>query len=389
MRYNIKGDLAAGNGVLSVNKKTIGFGYFMCWRFSDVFLGNSPDDEPDETDEVPYHLYQYNANFDWKRELLDKRGSTRAGGGFGNYAIHLATKPNKTCYGQFNTIDYPPYKYDWQKLAVLDGDENGRLLFVSDDFKQIVVVEPDGTDWTFFVGDHVNFGNVRLIQDGFVYLDESHPNSMMFQVGAGQPAPLKTIDTAFNPYAFRYNNKWWLFYHNNATYLHPFDSTIGYKFDASYAPDIFVEPNGSAHIALTYSPGEGPETITIKNVILGQGMVQLVNEPPIPIPPEPIPPQPIPVPPQPVEKRMKSDFTVTELVNLQDVLEVPHPQGQGTVALKMPNGKYKSLSPQGNWGDSDNAGSWERFLPGGGGWYAYRNDSNRWFVVTTRIPNWP
>lgn len=96
----------------------------------------------------------------------------------------------------------------------------------------------------------------------------------------------------------------------------------------------------------------------------------------------------LPIPPQ--EIKVKSDFTVTELLNLQDVTEVPHPDGKGLVALKTPEGKYKSLNELGQWAaDANSAGYFERFFPFGGGWFAYRESTKRTFVVTTRVPALP
>lgn len=128
----------------------------------------------------------------------------------------------------------------------------------------------------------------------------------------------------------------------------------------------------------------------------GQGAIGAYNEcPPFnPIPgpnPIPVPPNPTPIPPVPPQGvKMKSDYTVTELLNLKDLTEVPHPDGKGLVALKTPDGKYKSLTPTGQWNpDASSPGAWERFFPFGGGWYAYREDTKRTFIVTSRVPVLP
>lgn len=79
-----------------------------------------------------------------------------------------------------------------------------------------------------------------------------------------------------------------------------------------------------------------------------------------------------------------------EILPTYDVTEVPHPDGQGLIALKTSAGKYKSLTPFGSWQlDADSAGGWERFLPFGGGWFAYREDSKRLFFISTRVPSIP
>jgi hypothetical protein len=74
----------------------------------------------------------------------------------------------------------------------------------------------------------------------------------------------------------------------------------------------------------------------------------------------------------------------------ETVTEVPHPDGQGLVALKTSAGKYKSLAPGGTWDpDKDSAGGWERFFPYGGVYLAYREDTNTTYSVAVMVEKLP
>jgi hypothetical protein len=103
-------------------------------------------------------------------------------------------------------------------------------------------------------------------------------------------------------------------------------------------------------------------------------------EPPKPEPPDPIPPDPEPIPPQPEppkERTVQISLESIQPFEAPEVCtEVPHPDGQGLVALKTAAGLYKSLTPQGTWDeDKPSAGAWERFQPYGGVYLHYDGDS--------------
>jgi hypothetical protein len=170
-------------------------------------------------------------------------------------------------------------------------------------------------------------------------------------------------------------------------------------------------------IALAWSLNiaeQGPVTRAVLDVTTP--MVSLVPVPPKPEPqppepepqppePEPQPPEPEPQPPEPEpgpeppkpepqppkEKVVQISLdSVQQFVSDEVVTEVPHPDGQGLVALQTKDGKYKSLAPGGTWDpDKDSAGAWERFFPQGGVYLAYREDSNQIYsvaVITEPIP---
>lgn len=87
---------------------------------------------------------------------------------------------------------------------------------------------------------------------------------------------------------------------------------------------------------------------------------------------------------------MHSDLVITEIVPLTGMIETPHPDGQGLVALtEAGTPGFKSLNPWGSWqANATHPGGWERFFPYGGGWFAYREDTGRLFFVT-RVPKIP
>ena len=116
-------------------------------------------------------------------------------------------------------------------------------------------------------------------------------------------------------------------------------------------------------------------------------------EPPEPVPPDPtpIPPQPEPIPPQPTERTVQISLSSLQpFTEPETVTVVPHPDGQGLVALKTSAGKYKSVTPQGTWDtDKDSAGAWERFTEQGGVFLHYDGDAKATYsvnVITETIP---
>jgi hypothetical protein len=280
MRYNTRGDLLAGIGVLSVNRQPIGRGFNPRWLDDDTFLANAPG--PDDV----FRLYSYHRDTDWQQELADTRGATRIAAGGGNYAVLLATQPHQTVYGRWNRQPLPP----WATLCYpMEGHADGRLLFASPDYQQLGILHPDGRQQWFITGEHVNLDSIRLIEDGFIYLDESRSKTLMVQQGEDRPLPAAVVDTPFDPHLITWNGSRWALFHNDATYLQQIGTTRGYTFPASYGPDLFVEPDGTAHVALTPSAGELPDTITLVAPFrLGDGAIDL-SVARAPLPPFPAP----------------------------------------------------------------------------------------------------
>lgn len=274
MRYSEWGSLAAGVGQLSVDQRPLGPGYFIAWRDADTLLANAPGDDG------IYRLYQYRRPMTttgaWSKDELDARGATTGGGGKGDYAVTLQSQPRET-YGRVNNAVLPEWT---RRCTVLDGSPDGRYLMASEDYTQFLVLGPIGTLRVFPLTPHVNLSTVRLIDSGFVYQDESRPHTLMLQLDDFLPRPISLFETPFNPTSFVYNGQRWVFYHNNGTWLHVEGATRGYKFAASYGPDVFVQPGGLTHVALTSSPGEGAETIQRLPVFsLGEGMIDLTPAP--------------------------------------------------------------------------------------------------------------
>jgi hypothetical protein len=280
MRYNRRGDLLAGIGVLSVNRVAVGRGGPCRWLDDDTFLANAPG--PDNE----FRLYSYHRDTNWAQELQDTRGATRIAAGGGNYAIFLATQPHGTVYGRWNGQPLP----DWATLCYpMEGHADGRLLFESPDYQQTGILHPDGRQQWFVTGEHINLDTLRLIENGFVYLDETRSKTLMVQQGEDRPRPIAVVDAPFNPNVIEWNGSRWALFHNTATYLQQLGTTLGYRYPPGYAPDFFVEPDGTAHIAITQSEGEPPETITLVAPFqLGQHLGELTL-PPAPLPdPDPI-----------------------------------------------------------------------------------------------------
>ncbi len=86
---------------------------------------------------------------------------------------------------------------------------------------------------------------------------------------------------------------------------------------------------------------------------------------------------------------MYTDFQLNEFkFALDKVNEIPHPDGQGLVLVQREDGQFFTISPTGDTWWSNDKGSWQRFYPQGGGWIAYREDSNRTFYIL-RLGNIP
>jgi hypothetical protein len=292
MRYSIAADLAAGVTRVSANRVDLGRGSFGsgCWVNPSTFLANAAKSET--VDE--FHLYAYRRQFDGQflrqETPWDTRGSTTAGGGSDNWMVTVQSTPKQT-YGVVSGRPYdsaqptfaPDGTFEEDRLPdgtllaevnVLDGGEDGRLIFTSPDFQSLGILTPDGKSIHWWAtGPHVNLSTVRVISGGFVYMDGAQ---LMLQMDLEPPRPVHTFDNAFDPDSFVYQGQRWFFYHNELTYLHPEGSDLGYMFEGSYGPAVWVGLSGECHVALSTSPGEIATSITlVPPFTLGQGMVPI------------------------------------------------------------------------------------------------------------------
>lgn len=289
MRYNAAGDLAGGIIEVNVNRARLCRGSFGsgAWVDRDTIIANA---DPEETDRS-WALWAFRRATGWKPERWDPRGATTAGGGGGNWMATIQSNPKQT-YGVVGGARYDsneanpglrllPDGTPLSQVNVLDGHDDGRLIFTSPDFMSLGVLTGDGRSirW-WYVGPSVNNTATRLIDGGFIFMDASISHALMIQLGGDAPRLVQLVDGPFDPNSFVYGGVRWFLYHNESTWLHPEGSTVGYRFDPSYGPDCFVEPNGTCHVALTPSPGEVSTSIVLVPPFrLGDGMKPLVQVP--------------------------------------------------------------------------------------------------------------
>jgi len=284
MRYNAIGDLAGGVIEVNVNRMRLSRGTFGSgtWVDHDTIIANA---DPAETDKS-WALYAFRRNTEFKTaEKWDPRGASTAGGGGGNWAVTLQSNPKQT-YGVIAGKAFDSTKGDtlpdgtpYAQVNVLDGHDDGRLIFTSPDFLSLGVLTADGKSikW-WYVGPHTNNSATRLIASGFLYMDASLSHTIMLQLDDMPARAVQLLDGPFDPDSFVYNGQRWFIYHNEATWLHAEGSKVGYKFAASYGPAIFVTADGMAQVALTPSAGEVSSSIVLVPAFkLGEGMIDLVS----------------------------------------------------------------------------------------------------------------
>jgi len=255
VRYNRRGDLCAGvaGGVLSINRVAIGFGGGPKWLNDHTLLANALVRDR-------WALYQFDRTTNWQPALLDERGATRIGAGGGNWAATLASTPPVT-YGE---VDGEPLS-SLINLLILDGWQDGSLIFCDRDYMTLIIRWPDGSLAQWPMPPHINLENVRMAEGGFCYLQE--PRSLVWQPRNGPSRIVPTVDVPFEPMTWQDTDGWrWWLYHNDATYLQYEDTATGWQGPASYGPDAWFGADGLFQVATTPSAGELPDTITLTTV---------------------------------------------------------------------------------------------------------------------------
>jgi hypothetical protein len=138
---------------------------------------------------------------------------------------------------------------------------------------------------------------------------------------------------------------------------------------------------------------------TTNQAEIGQPVQVTITTPPQPFIPPLVPPVDPPVvppivPPVIIPPKEERVYLTTAdpipFIDVNDVTTVPHPDGQGLVALKTAAGLYKSFTEAGKWDeDKPTAGAYERFFPYGGGIFVIAIGGNRLYtvgVISSRIP---
>jgi|SRR5215831_2133700 len=220
----------------------------------------------------------------------------------------------------------------------------------------------------------------------------------------GLPAPQQTAPS-FGPRVFRVRNALYLLEWRDSLglVLRPWmDASHGWIVDPgeAFGPCGRVD---DARVLLAWSPNIAEQGPVKRGVVdTTSKMSELVPvpepippdpvppdpEPPQPEPPDPTPPDPEPIPPQPEPPQPGGRVVEISLSSVQafdspeTVTEVPHPDGQGLVALQTAAGLFKSMAPGGIWDDDKpSAGAWERFLPYGGVYLHYDGDTQTTYSV--------
>lgn len=272
MRYNRRGDLCAGvaGGVLSINRVAIGFGGGPKWLDDNTLLANA-------FVQGVWALFQFTRASGWQPMWLDVRGATRIGAGGGNWAATLASNPPVT----YGVIDGQPLPAALAALFVLDGWQDGSLLFCDRAATTFIVRWPDGSleQWPMLAG--ANLETVRMAEGGFCYLQE--PRSLIWQPRNGPARVVPTVDAPFDPMTWQDTDGWrWWLYHNEATYLQYEDTATGWQGPGSYGPDAWFGADGLIQVATTPSAGEAPDTITLTTVHPDTRIPLVPPAPPIP-----------------------------------------------------------------------------------------------------------
>jgi hypothetical protein len=200
----------------------------------------------------------------------------------------------------------------------------------------------------------------------------------------GIPQP-QQLGSAWRPQAFDVAGQWWIAYwcDESGVVLHPFDSFDGYVL-SPVGVDCWhygrVLADGTLRFALSSGEGEQPGQVLASDVDFTEPPVALVPdvppieppieppvEPPIepPIEPPVTPPVEPPVePPQPpMEDDMIAAYGSKVVPGFLPGTEIDN--GNGTISIQKPNGKFVCVTPEGHVEERDTAGgAWESFRKG-------------------------
>lgn len=249
MRFNRRGDLAAGKGgeILSINRVPIAHGEASSspWWTEDTLIANAVVDSV-------WGLWAFDRATNWAGRLIDFRGASNVGAGGGNWAATLESHPFQT-YGSFNGGPLPEFA---QSCHVLCGGEDGTLILASSDYLEILVLPPNGIAWGVDVGPHVFLSETRWIPNGFLFVRDPRE---LWVCRAGQMSRVSTVEPPYQPSLVTGD---WYLYHNSRTILQN-TAAQGFTWNAGYAPDGYLRPDGLVQIAYAEDEAESPDRIVL------------------------------------------------------------------------------------------------------------------------------
>jgi len=216
----------------------------------------------------------------------------------------------------------------------------------------------------------------------------------------GLPQPVQ-VGGAWGPEAFDVNGRWWISYWSDirGIVLHPIDDLMGYILVPA-GVDRWksgrVINNGALRFAFSSGEGEQPGQVEAHDVDFSQTPINLA--PPVPhndIPHHDAPshndappphndvphndvPQHNDVPP-PIEGPDMLSAYGEPMKGFLPGLE--HDNGNGTISVQKPNGKWLCVTPEGNVEERDSPGLWESFKKGKGCLIAERDGGERGLLV--------